>query len=143
MPPTHKHHCQPGRLNRPRRGEHRQNLHPIDLIPPSTRRTHRMPRRTQDRITPITRQPQRRSGILDRHTLLDQPPQPITKSNTVLRKRHSRRNLSFRECCDDHVNPPLGWRAEIIHRVAYGTEAAPCSTRHSAPIGGAYTVAPR
>ena len=43
----------------------------------------------------MPRHPQRRSGILDRHTRLDQIPQPITKPNAILRKRHSRRNLSI------------------------------------------------
>src|SRR6185503_16079469 len=57
----------------------------IDPTPPTPRRTHRVPRGTQDRITPMPRHPQRRSGILDRHTRFDQIPQPITKPNAVLR----------------------------------------------------------
>ena len=46
-------------------------------------------------MTPMPRYPQRHSGILDRHTRLDQTQQLITKPNAILRKRHSRRNLSI------------------------------------------------
>src|SRR4029077_10068480 len=70
--------------------------------------------------------------ILDRHTLHDQPPQPITKSNTVLRKRHSRRNLSFRECCDDHVNPPRVGGGPIVRAMTAGSlPSARIGGRHS------------
>jgi len=95
-----------GLVDRPGRREHRHDPPTIDLPRHRPRRPDRTARRAQDRIAPPPRNPQRGGGILDRHARIDQPRQPITKSNTVLRKRHDRRNLSNRECCDDRVNPP-------------------------------------
>ncbi|MGF7120504.1 hypothetical protein J2X34_000907 [Rhodococcus sp. BE178] len=93
-------------VDRPGHGEHRRDLPPIDRTAGATRPTCGASGRPQNRVTPLPRNPQRRRGILHRHTGINQTHQPITEPSTVLRKRHGRRNPSHRECCDDRVNPP-------------------------------------